>query len=79
MGGWGKIDFRFLMFNSYKIENTLALNVIKLRANSAKNGKFLKIEKPPRPLGTPPKEGKLRNFPSFGGVPERRGGFYPIS
>jgi len=26
-------------------------------------------------LGTPPKEGKLGDFPSFGGVSERRGGF----
>jgi Cu(I)/Ag(I) efflux system membrane fusion protein len=42
------------------------------------------MKKPPRPLGTPPKEGKSREFPSFGGMPDtsdnelakqRRGGF----
>jgi hypothetical protein len=54
------------------------VNVIKLRVNSVKNGNLLSIEKPPHPLGTPPKEGKSHNFLSFGGVPERRGGSFPI-
>jgi hypothetical protein len=33
-------------------------------------------KKPPRPMGTPPEEGKSCVFHSFGGVPARRGGFY---
>jgi hypothetical protein len=36
------------------------------------------MKNPPRPLGTPPKEGKLYGFPSFGGMPEMRGGHYVI-
>jgi len=37
---------------------------------------YSKIKKPPRLSGTPPKEGKLHVFPSFGGVPNGRGGHY---
>jgi hypothetical protein len=35
-------------------------------------------EKPPRLAGTPPEEGKLYAFPSFGGVPIGRGGFLGV-
>jgi len=35
-----------------------------LRTNSIEKDKLPNIEKPPRPLGTPPKEGKLGDFPS---------------
>jgi hypothetical protein len=42
---------------------------------SKRNFPLKKPKKPPHPLGTPPKEGNVYNFPSFGGVPERRGGF----
>jgi len=36
---------------------------------------FVSKMRPPRPLGTPPEEGNTNDFPSSGGVPERRGGF----
>ncbi|GGA78674.1 hypothetical protein GCM10008015_19260 [Flavobacterium palustre] len=53
-------------------------NLKKLRTNSTKKCELPNIEKPPRPLGTPPKEGKSDDFPSFGGVPERRGGLFNL-
>jgi len=37
---------------------------------------YSKKENLPRLSGTPPKEGKLYAFPSFGGVPAGRGGHY---
>jgi len=40
---------------------------------------YSKNKKPPHLSGTPPKEGNTYNFPSFGGVPERWGGYYVIS
>jgi hypothetical protein len=44
-----------------------AINVIKLRVNYVKNRNLFSIEKPPHPLGTPPKEGKSRNSPPLEG------------
>jgi hypothetical protein len=50
----------------FRFAPALKGNIIKIR---------YRMKKPPRLSGTPPKEGKLRNFPSFGGVPNGWGGF----